>query len=39
MALRNDGSLFISDRANHAVRQVTTKGMLQTILRGVSAHE
>jgi DNA-binding beta-propeller fold protein YncE len=37
--LAKDGTLFISDRANHAVREVNAKGLLQTILRGASANE
>lgn len=39
IALSKDGTLFLSDRANHAVRQVNGKGMMQTILRGVNANE
>ncbi len=39
IALAKDGTLIISDRANHALRQVNAKGIVQTLLRGVSTNE
>jgi sugar lactone lactonase YvrE len=39
IVLAKDGTLFISDRANHVVRELNTKGMIRTLLRGASANE
>jgi DNA-binding beta-propeller fold protein YncE len=39
IVLAKDGTLFIGDRANYAVRSLNTKGMIQTLLRGASANE
>lgn len=39
IVIAKDGTLFISDRANHALRQLNSRGILQTILLGTSAKE
>jgi DNA-binding beta-propeller fold protein YncE len=37
IALTNDGTLFISERANHRVRKIDRNGVIVTILQGTSS--
>lgn len=34
LAVATDGTIFISDRANHAIRKIDKRGMLLTVVRG-----
>ena len=39
LAIAKDGTIYFSDRANHAIRKLNTQGIVQTIMLGIATTE